>query len=216
MSPTVDGICTVSQNVPSGLTVSMWPSDAIRWQRSWSLLAQVMACCPSPPCHYLNQHWLITREVLRLSSEVNFTRYVPDTCHGFPFKNYWFKITDVFLRGKEFKVYVCHGAYQWKIKQPIKWQPHIWIGVLEWWYLTLKCRFGATKLDMEFACNCIYLLLDLYRTVNNMTAPRNTIAFDFTSILLGVRPHIESIVLNFWKYITVFNDLRRYCVHVAS
>ena len=34
---------------------SLWPSDAIWWQRSESTLAQVMACCLTAPIHYLNQ-----------------------------------------------------------------------------------------------------------------------------------------------------------------
>ena len=38
---------------------SLWPSDAIRRQRSGSTLAQVMACCLTAPSHYLNQCWLI-------------------------------------------------------------------------------------------------------------------------------------------------------------
>ena len=42
---------------------SLWPSDAIWRQRSGSTLAQVMACCLTAPSHYLNQCWLIIREV---------------------------------------------------------------------------------------------------------------------------------------------------------
>ena len=34
---------------------SLWPSDAIWWQRSGSTMAQVMACCLTAPSHYLNQ-----------------------------------------------------------------------------------------------------------------------------------------------------------------
>ena len=42
---------------------SLRPSDAIwRW-RSWSTLVQVMAYCLTAPCHYLNQCWIIIREV---------------------------------------------------------------------------------------------------------------------------------------------------------
>ena len=37
---------------------SLWPSDTIWWQRSGSILAQVMACCLTAPSHYLNQCWL--------------------------------------------------------------------------------------------------------------------------------------------------------------
>ena len=35
-------------------------------------LAQVMACCPTAPCHYLNQCWLSIGEVLWHSPEKNF------------------------------------------------------------------------------------------------------------------------------------------------
>ena len=38
---------------------SLWPSNAIRRQGTESILAQVMACCPTAPSHYLNQCWLI-------------------------------------------------------------------------------------------------------------------------------------------------------------
>ena len=38
---------------------SLWPGDAIWWQRSGSTLAQVMACCLTATNHYLNQCWHI-------------------------------------------------------------------------------------------------------------------------------------------------------------
>ena len=43
---------------------SLWQSDIIwRWG-FWSILVQVMACCPMAPSHYLNQHWLIINEAV--------------------------------------------------------------------------------------------------------------------------------------------------------
>ena len=42
---------------------SLWPSDAIRRQRSRSTLAQEMACCLTAPSHHLNQCLLIISEV---------------------------------------------------------------------------------------------------------------------------------------------------------
>ena len=42
---------------------SLWPNDAMWRQRSWSTLAQVMACCLTAPSHYLNQCWLIISKV---------------------------------------------------------------------------------------------------------------------------------------------------------
>ena len=38
-------------------------SLVIWWHKSWSTLAQVMACCLMAPSHYLNQCWLIISEV---------------------------------------------------------------------------------------------------------------------------------------------------------
>ena len=37
---------------------SLWPSDALRWHKFGSALAQVMACCLMAPRHNLNQCWL--------------------------------------------------------------------------------------------------------------------------------------------------------------
>ena len=42
---------------------SLWPSDAIWWQKSGSTLVQVMAWCLTPSSHYLNQCWLIVSDV---------------------------------------------------------------------------------------------------------------------------------------------------------
>ena len=51
---------------------SLWPSDAIWRQRTWSTLVQVMACCLMAPSHYLNQCWLIISEVPWHIPEGNF------------------------------------------------------------------------------------------------------------------------------------------------
>ena len=52
---------------------SLWPSDVIWRHGSRSTLAQVMASCLTAPSHYLNQSWLIIREVLWHSPDTNFT-----------------------------------------------------------------------------------------------------------------------------------------------
>ena len=52
---------------------SFWPSDAIWRHRSGSTLVKVMACCLTPPGHYLNQCWLIMNGVLWHSPKTNFT-----------------------------------------------------------------------------------------------------------------------------------------------
>ena len=41
---------------------SLWPSDAICWHKSGSILAQVMAWCPMAQSHYLNQSWLVIND----------------------------------------------------------------------------------------------------------------------------------------------------------
>ena len=61
----VDQICHIK---------SLWPNDAIWWQRSGSTLAQVMACCLTAPSHYLNQCWLTISKVHWHSFEYSFTR----------------------------------------------------------------------------------------------------------------------------------------------
>ena len=53
---------------------SLWPSDTIWRQRSWSTLAQVTACCLTTPRHYLNQCWLVISKVELHSSKGKFTR----------------------------------------------------------------------------------------------------------------------------------------------
>ena len=60
---------------------SLRPSDAIWRHRSGSMLARVMACCPSTPSHYLNQCWLIISRVSWHSCEGNFIRGTSATIH---------------------------------------------------------------------------------------------------------------------------------------
>ena len=50
---------------------SVYPSDTIWHQRTWSTLVQVMACCLVAPRHYWNHCWLIINEVLWHSSQDN-------------------------------------------------------------------------------------------------------------------------------------------------
>ena len=73
---------------------SLVPSDAIwRW-RFWSTLAQVMACCLTPPSHYLNQCWLIISKAPWHSSEEDITvRLFEDTDRKSKIEKYMFKIT---------------------------------------------------------------------------------------------------------------------------
>ena len=68
-------------------------SDALWWQRSGSPLTQVMACCLMAPSHYLNQCWLIIREVVWHSHESNFTGNVQDIYPWYEFEYHQFKNT---------------------------------------------------------------------------------------------------------------------------
>ena len=69
ISPNVISQSGISQNLykyflcDNICSNSLWPSDIIWWQRSGSILAQVMACCLMATSHYLNQYWLIIEEV---------------------------------------------------------------------------------------------------------------------------------------------------------
>ena len=67
---------------------SLWPSDAIWWHRTWSTLAQVMACCLTAPSHYLNQCWLIISKVPSHSSGNHFTKDNSAINHWNLFENY--------------------------------------------------------------------------------------------------------------------------------
>ena len=67
---------------------SLLPTDAICRYRSGSTLAQVMACCLTAPSHYLNQCRLIISEVLRHSSQGNFTWNANDIYPWLEFENY--------------------------------------------------------------------------------------------------------------------------------
>ena len=67
---------------------SLWPSDAIRWHRSESTMAQVMACCLTAPSHYLNQCWLLLIEVLQHLPQRNFTVSAQATILWHKFANY--------------------------------------------------------------------------------------------------------------------------------
>ena len=62
-----------SKHIDHNMINSVWPSDAIWLHRSESTLAQVMACCPTAPSHYLNQCWLIINENLWHSPKSNST-----------------------------------------------------------------------------------------------------------------------------------------------
>ena len=75
------------QIVPQNLINSLWPSDAIWPHRTWSTLAQVMACCLMASSHYLNQCWLIISKVQSHSSGNHFTKDTTAINHWNQFEN---------------------------------------------------------------------------------------------------------------------------------
>ena len=76
---------------------SLWPSDAIWWQRSGSILTEViMACCLTAPRHYLNQCWLRIRCSV-VSASVQFHNSLFGNISS---RRLYFKITATFPRGQ--------------------------------------------------------------------------------------------------------------------
>ena len=71
---------------------STWSNVTIWWHRSWSTLAQVMACCLAAPNHYLNQCWLIISELLWRSPEGKFHRKPSRQLSPIRVWNIWFNI----------------------------------------------------------------------------------------------------------------------------
>ena len=72
---------------------SLLPGDALWWYRSWSTLAQIMACCLIAPSHYLNHCWLLISKVLWHSPESNFSASDYAATRYDEFENYNFKIS---------------------------------------------------------------------------------------------------------------------------
>ena len=77
--------------------------------RSGSTLAQVMACCPTAPSHYLNQCWLIICEVLHHSPEVSSAGNAHESNHYNAFENYLFKIKVTIPMGQWVKLMCTHN-----------------------------------------------------------------------------------------------------------
>ena len=56
---------------------SSWSSDATRWHRSGSILAQIMSCCLKATSHYLAKCWLFISGVMWHSPESNAEATIP-------------------------------------------------------------------------------------------------------------------------------------------
>ena len=82
---------------------SLWPGDAIWWYRTGSTLLRLWLVVQKiAPSHYLNQCWIIIREVLWHSSEGNFTRNAKDIYPGWAWKSL-IKISEASPRSQRVK-----------------------------------------------------------------------------------------------------------------
>ena len=86
-----------------GSWMSCQVSIFIRWHRTGSTLAQVMAYCLAAPHHHLNQSWPIINEVMWLSALGRFMKDISVTNHNNWLENYLPKIPFNSLRGHWFK-----------------------------------------------------------------------------------------------------------------
>ena len=87
---------------------SLTPSDTKGWNRTWSTLVEVMACCLTAPSHYLNQCWLIISEVLLHSQESNFPGNTHDIYLSDVLENFICKIAATYPRGQWVKETLGH------------------------------------------------------------------------------------------------------------
>ena len=86
--------CTVIN--PILLTYSLWPSDTIWWQGSWSTLAQVMVCCQAITCTNVDlSSKLFCGTHLRAISQEVFMTLIHDM-----FEGYTVEITTTSPRGQ--------------------------------------------------------------------------------------------------------------------
>ena len=76
--------------------------------KTWSTLAQVMACCLTAPSHYLNQCWLIITKVQSHSSGNHFTKDTSAINHWNQFENYLTKFSFKSPRGQWVKIFFHH------------------------------------------------------------------------------------------------------------
>ena len=122
-SPTVkkDKIVPITHSVSCLMRLEIRASDMVLtlvaewhhmiwWQRTGSVLVQVMNCCltaPSQWSHYLNWCWLIICEVLWHSPEGNFTRNAQDI--------YWVRMNNqglVWWRGISLRSGFCMVRFE--------------------------------------------------------------------------------------------------------
>ena len=111
-----DGICILQLSLSLN---SLRPSDGIRWHKSLSILAQVMACCLTSPTHYLNHHWFIISKIQWHSSEGNFTRDTSAINHFYYLENYLSNISFKSLKAMSEKYNIESRGF---ITDPIIWR----------------------------------------------------------------------------------------------
>ena len=72
-----------------GLATSLLrPSNFMCCHGFWSTLVQVMTCCLMTPSHYLDQYWLIAKEVLLHSHTGDFTGHAQNVSNSNIFSIY--------------------------------------------------------------------------------------------------------------------------------
>ena len=81
--------------VDMSMVFTLWLSEAIWHQRTWSALAQIRACCQAVPTHYLNRCWIAINRILRhlFQGTIYLNTQVIDT--QVVFEIYTFEITTI-------------------------------------------------------------------------------------------------------------------------
>ena len=112
---------------------SLWPNHPIWGHRTWSTLAQVMACCLTAPSHYLNQCWLFISKVQSHSSGNHFTKDTSANNHWNQFENYLSKFSFKSPRGQ----WVNWALTCWAL-----WGPYLEISVIcpIWSHITMSVK----------------------------------------------------------------------------
>ena len=95
---------------------SLWPSDAIWWQRSRSTSAQVMDCRLMEPMHDPDLYWLIIIDVLLHSPEGSFAGNAREIYPWYGFENYYFNITTASDANKQ----MVRGIHRSPVNSPHK------------------------------------------------------------------------------------------------
>ena len=108
---------------------SLWPSDTIWWHRSGLTLVQVMPCCLTAPSHYLNQCWLVIKEVLWHSFQGDVCLNTHNLNSKIVLEIYTFEIMATSPRGQCVKIDSMHAwnmSYLQRCTTGLRWWCHLW------------------------------------------------------------------------------------------